>query len=64
MKTSVRDYVLGMAVGAFFCALLGMFCIGLAVGARVGAYIKFKIDERGQLMTHPSPGCKPQGESK
>ena len=64
MKPAVRDYVLGMAVGAFFGAMLGMFCIGLVVGARLGAYLKFKFDERGQMMTHASLSCKPNGGSK
>ena len=64
MKSSVRDYILGMAVGAFFGAMLGMFCIGLVVGARLGAYLKFKFDERGQMMTYQLSDCKPTGGSK
>lgn len=61
MKPGVRDYVLGMAVGSFFGALLGMFFIGIVIGARIGGYIKFKLNERGEIVTHESHRCKTQG---
>lgn len=58
MKDSVREYVLGMAVGSFFGALLGMLFLGIVIGARIGGYIKFKLNERGELMTHEQSRCK------
>lgn len=58
MKANVRDYILGMAVGSFFGALVGVFFIGIVIGARIGGYIKFKLNERGEVVTHESRRCK------
>lgn len=64
MKDGVRDYVLGMAVGSFFGALVSCVFIGFVLGLRIGAYVHTKLDERGQVAPHVSQQCKTQGGFK
>lgn len=56
--TKLQQFVLDVTVGAFFGALVGLFFVGLVVGARFGAYLQLKLNERGELITHEHHRCK------
>lgn len=43
-------------------AALMLLAIGIVCGARIGAYIHLKLDERGQIAPRNSQQCKAQGD--
>ncbi len=64
MKESTRAYVLGMSIGGFFGAIVGMFFVGIVLGVRIGAYVHTKLDDRGQIVPRTSQQCNINGGFK